>query len=188
MTDHGIEIQQLTEHLDLMPTLVEVAGLHPIPRCPADGGMSVATCTQGVSLRPLMEPLAPPTRSLRNASFSLWPHPGVGAPRCQGGNPHVDDKGTPCAAEHGTLQFPGSMGFALVLYTGQRYIEWVNMSYAQNGSWTPLWNELRAREYYLNSSNSRNMAANGAATPSQVKQMQQLAEQLHRGWQAALVD
>ena len=150
----------------------------------------MATCTQGVSLRPLMEPTAPSTRAVRNASLSLWPWPGVGAPRCHKGQPSVDGRGTPCAAEFGSLQFPGSMGFALVLVDGRRYIEWVNMSYdAPNGSWQPLWHELRAREFYLNSSNSHNLGGdNGAATPPQLEEMRQLSAQLHRGWDASLVE
>ena len=181
LTDGGREIYQLTEHLDLMPTLIEAAGLSAIPRCPADGGLTIATCTQGISLMPLLEPNAPPSIAVRNASLSLWPHPGVGAPKCVNGAPAVDAEGTPCAAEHGTLQFPGSMGFALVLVTGQRYIEWVNMSYP---SWTPKWDELRAREFYLNSSNDRNIGATGVATPAQEGEMEKLSAQLHRGWEA----
>ena len=170
-----------------MPTLIEAAGLRPIPRCPADGGLTVATCTQGISLMPLLEPNAPPSLALRNASLSLWPHPGVGSPRCRNGMPAVDAVGTPCAAEHGTLQFPGSIGFAMVLVTGQRYIEWVNMSYAPAGVWTPEWTQLRAREYYLHPNNSVNVAADGVATPKQLQEMRRLSAQLHRGWDAALI-
>jgi hypothetical protein len=195
VTDGGMEIRQLTEHLDLMPTLIEAAGLGVIARCPSDGGLTVETCTQGVSLMPLIR--GPPTTAsggtatpsldlaLRNASFSLWPHPGVGSPRCVNGKPNVDKRGTPCAAEHGTLQFPGSMGFAMVLVTGERYIEWVNMSYP---SWAPQWEQMRAREYYLNSSNDHNVAAPGAgATKAQEQEMDRLSAQLRRGWEAGLL-
>ena len=177
----------MTEHLDLMPTLIEAAGLGVIPRCPSDGGLTVETCTQGVSLMPLLrEPAGPAAPSLlRNASLSLWPHPGVGSPRCVNGKPNVDKRGTPCAAEHGTLQFPGSMGFAMVLVTGERYIEWVNMSYP---SWEPQWEQLRAREFYLNSSNDHNVAAPGAgATKAQEQEMDRLSAQLRRGWEAGLL-
>jgi arylsulfatase A-like enzyme len=40
VTDNGRKITALTEHLDLMPTLIELAGLPAIPSCPADGGES----------------------------------------------------------------------------------------------------------------------------------------------------
>jgi hypothetical protein len=72
----------------------------------------------------------------------------------------------------------------MVLVTGQRHIEWVNMSYP---SWTPEWEQLRAREYYLNSSNERNIGAPGAATPTHEMEMKELSAQLHRGWEAGLL-
>eukprot|EP01046_Picozoa_sp_COSAG06_P095809 COSAG06_NODE_41917_length_386_cov_1.083624_1_plen_85_part_01 len=77
VTDGGMEIRQLTEHLDLMPTLIEAAGLGVIARCPSDGGLTVETCTQGVSLMPLIRGpttgggTATPSLVLRNASLSL---------------------------------------------------------------------------------------------------------------------
>ena len=36
VTDRGLVTEQLTEYVDLFPTLAEAAGLPPLPLCPAD--------------------------------------------------------------------------------------------------------------------------------------------------------
>ena len=36
MTDKGIQAEQLTEFVDLFPTLAEAAGLPKVPLCPED--------------------------------------------------------------------------------------------------------------------------------------------------------
>lgn len=91
LTDGGREITALTEHLDLMPTLVDLANLPPMRSCPAADG-SMGLCTQGISLLPLLTGTA---ARVRNVSISLWSHPGVGAPRCVDGKPAVDAAGIP---------------------------------------------------------------------------------------------
>eukprot|EP01043_Picozoa_sp_COSAG02_P014430 COSAG02_NODE_595_length_19813_cov_12.215380_8_plen_79_part_00 len=74
------------------------------------------------------------------------------------------------------------MGFSLVLESGVRYMEWVNMSYP---AWTPLWSQRRAREYYLSSSNDENIGLEGVATPAQEEAMAVLSLQLQRHWDSA---
>ncbi|XP_041362832.1 iduronate 2-sulfatase-like [Gigantopelta aegis] len=54
LTDRGIVTEQLTEFVDLFPTLVDAAGLPPLPFCPIDSE-DIATCTEGLSLVPLMK-------------------------------------------------------------------------------------------------------------------------------------
>ena len=60
----------LVEHVDLMATLVDAAGLPPVPTCPADKPWGVARCTEGVSLVPLARA---PSTAWKNASFSQYP-------------------------------------------------------------------------------------------------------------------
>lgn len=52
-TDGGITVNQLTEFVDLFPTLVEAAGLSPLDLCPEDSS-KIALCTEGSSLMPLI--------------------------------------------------------------------------------------------------------------------------------------
>lgn len=175
-TDGGIVTNQLTEHLDLMPTLAEVALGIKVPKCPEGGGVDppVELCTEGLSLTPLMTPGSSGQEpELRDAAYSLWPHPGVGSPR-----------GAPAAPATGTLQFPGAIGFSMVLSDGSRYTEWVNMSYPNGtegkGPWVPQWNDQRAVEYYRDATNNDNAAINPDAETKAT--MDALAIRLHKAW------
>ena len=53
VTDEGILTEQLTEFVDLYPTLVDAAGLPPVKLCPKDS-RNIKVCTEGMSLMPLM--------------------------------------------------------------------------------------------------------------------------------------
>ena len=69
LTDHGVITEQLTEFVDLFPTLVEAAGLPHIPLCP-EKIAHVETCTEGVSFVPLMKD---PKRTWKKGAFSQYP-------------------------------------------------------------------------------------------------------------------
>ena len=69
-TDQGINVTELTEFVDLFPTLTEAAGLPGIPLCPRDNATLVRTCTEGASLLPLVEN---PSRKWKPAVFSQYP-------------------------------------------------------------------------------------------------------------------
>ncbi len=69
LTDNGVVTERLTEFVDLFPTLVEAAGLPPIPMCPEDSG-NVSVCTEGVSFLPLMKN---PSLLWKSAVFSQYP-------------------------------------------------------------------------------------------------------------------
>eukprot|EP01052_Picozoa_sp_SAG31_P009090 SAG31_NODE_470_length_15239_cov_19.376288_9_plen_77_part_00 len=75
----------------------------------------------------------------------------------------------------------------MVLKDGRRYTEWVNMTYEAGHAWTPLWDQMRAREYYLNASNSENVGEANTATSSQEDEMRQLSAQLHKGWESSFI-
>ena len=69
LTDSGITTEQLTEFVDLFPTLVEAAGLPQLPLCPEDSS-KVELCREGSSFIPLMRN---PNLAWKNASFSQHP-------------------------------------------------------------------------------------------------------------------
>ena len=52
VTDDGIVIEELTEFVDLFPTLVELAGFKAMDVCPKDSSQ-VRLCTEGMSMVPL---------------------------------------------------------------------------------------------------------------------------------------
>ena len=68
-TDSGIQSRQMTELVDLFPTLVDAAGLHPLRLCPHDS-KHVRTCREGSSMMPLIDH---PTRPWKEAAFSQYP-------------------------------------------------------------------------------------------------------------------
>ena len=70
VTDSGVVTEQLTEFVDLFPTLAEAAGLPRVPLCP-ENSANVATCTEGVSMVPLMS--GNMTTTWKPAVFSQYP-------------------------------------------------------------------------------------------------------------------
>ena len=66
LTDGGVTVTQLTEYVDLFPTLVEAAGLPPIPQCPRNS-KDIRTCHEGISMLPL---ISNPLRKWKKAAFS----------------------------------------------------------------------------------------------------------------------
>ena len=68
-TDRGIVSESLVEFVDIFPTIVEAAGLDPIPTCPKVSRY-VPVCTEGASFLPLIHY---PNRQLKDAAFSQMP-------------------------------------------------------------------------------------------------------------------
>ena len=66
----GLVSHQLTEHVDIMPSLAAAAGLVPPPRCPPDSS-DIALCTEGVNVLPL---LTTPTVPLRKVCLPFYGH------------------------------------------------------------------------------------------------------------------
>lgn len=69
MTDQGIVTEQLTEFVDLFPTLVEAAELGTMPLCP-EVSKDVKLCREGESLMPLVKD---PEGAWKSAAFSQYP-------------------------------------------------------------------------------------------------------------------
>jgi iduronate 2-sulfatase len=72
LTGKGIRSEQLTELVDLFPTLVEAAGLKKLPVCPKNSA-NVSLCSEGSSLIPLIRK---PLKPIKKASFSQYPRCG----------------------------------------------------------------------------------------------------------------
>jgi len=70
VTDAGVVTEQLTEYVDLFPTLVDAAGLPPLPVCPLDSS-SIEVCTEGSSLLPLITEVN--TTAWKQYAFSQYP-------------------------------------------------------------------------------------------------------------------
>lgn len=139
----GLRSSRLVEAVDLMPTLLDLAGVGTPPLCSSStsspngagrllqSGIDVATgyrpavlCREGVSLTPL---LADTDAALKTAAFSQYPAPGCGTHSCAGAD---------------TLQHPSHMGFTMVTSDDQRITEWVPMKYESefgNASFIPQW-------------------------------------------------
>ena len=170
----GIVTTSLTEHVDLLPTLAEAAGLGPLPTCtPATPASTM--CTEGVSLLPLA---ADPAAVVKKASFSQWPIPFAS-------------------------QTPPTMGYTMRTPT-VRYTEWVAMDYGKgpDGVFIPQWNTVCGRELYIyykggasaataGTPHTRSAAAavteqaNVADDPEHAEMVDALSKQLHAGWRLA---
>ncbi|KAK3082780.1 hypothetical protein FSP39_005166 [Pinctada imbricata] len=73
LTDNGVVTEQLTEYVDLFPTLVEAAELGlKLDLCPEDS-KNIQLCTEGESLIPLIKE---PTKPWKSAAFSQYPRDG----------------------------------------------------------------------------------------------------------------
>lgn len=72
LTDKGMSTRKLTEFVDLFPTLVEAAGLPPLPLCPPDS-RNITHCVEGSSLLPLIKDSS---TLWKDRVFSQYPRPG----------------------------------------------------------------------------------------------------------------
>ena len=113
LTDSGIRTNAFTEHIDLFPTLTELAMGYTLPRCPAGPAqLSTALCTMGKSLVPLMHGGAAPA----NSSYMQYPRDAQMMTRstCLDG---------PCVMGYSVVTRLGGAGLASA--TEYRYTEWV---------------------------------------------------------------
>ncbi|ELU17745.1 hypothetical protein CAPTEDRAFT_189721 [Capitella teleta] len=77
-TDKRVDSFRMTEMVDLFPTLVDAAGLPPLPQC-SQYSEETAVCTEGSSMMPLLQDSssADPIK-WKDRIFSQYPHPDVG--------------------------------------------------------------------------------------------------------------
>ena len=69
-TEKGIEMEKLTEMVDLYPTIVEAAGLPPLDLCPEGNTTKVNLCREGTSMMSLIDNATAPWKT---AAFSQYP-------------------------------------------------------------------------------------------------------------------
>ena len=73
LTDNGVVTEQLTEFVDLFPTLVDAAELPALTLCPRNSE-NIEVCTEGASFLPLM---SDPNANWKTAAFSQFPRRGT---------------------------------------------------------------------------------------------------------------
>jgi len=73
LTDGGIRSDALVEHVDIMATLLDAAGLDALPTCPEKQPWLTSHCTEGQSFLRLA---SEPTALWKNASYSQYPRGG----------------------------------------------------------------------------------------------------------------
>ena len=156
MTDGGIVTEQLTEFVDLFPTLVDAAGLPSLDLCPKDS-KNVKICREGTSLLPLINN---PDVPLKTAAFSQYPR-------------NIQPKGVDVPIK--------TMGYTMrtVQY---RYTEWAEFDYYP--AYKPHWDKLHGVELYDHNVDPEENY-NRALDQAYQSICKQLSTMLHNGWRNA---
>jgi len=190
VTDGGVQSSQVTETVDMFPTLVELAmGSSVLPAaCPANSS-HVKTCVEGVSLVPLIKN---PTAPVKEAALSVY-NRGWGGP-AEEEEEHI--RATQGLREDDTsVEFPFStcltggnrrgqgctMGYSLLTrYQGHeyRYNEWVHFP-GPSADFKPTWSESVGVELY---NHTADPAENYNLAPEIADQsvLQVLSKRLHQ--------
>lgn len=190
VTSGRVDSHSLVETVDLMPTVMEAAGLSAPPVCPASVHPQPDVCTEGVSFLPLA---TAPQRVLKTAAFSQYPVPGCGGPSC-GADP----------SKNATLVHPSHMGYTMRTAAGERFTEWAAMAYGADGAFQPQWGAVGLNPpvvpgAFCSAPGSRFELYNHTADPeekvnlalfptaSTLARMRELQKELHAGWRSAVV-
>lgn len=104
----GVLTQALAEHVDLMPTLAEAAGLPTVALCPETDPWLTPLCTEGSSFLPLLDVAGTGLAAWKNASYSQYP-------RDASGDSPI-------------------MGYSMTTATNVRFTAWVDFNYATNST------------------------------------------------------
>ena len=189
----GIVSYQLTETVDIFPSLVDFALGETLPTCP-EKSAHIATCTEGTSVRPL---IAAPEVSIKLAAFSVYPRgykkPSHALEEEEDEDEDEDEDGVGVPSPSSCLDKAGTgkgctMGYSMMTRidgTLLRYTEWVHFPGPSNG-WRPKWDQSLGTELYNHSCD----AAENANVFESVKGTH-LAKELHTrlkgGWPAAAI-
>ena len=155
-TDSGVVSEELTEYVDLFPTLVDAAGLPPMPLCPRNSSQ-VALCREGTSLMPLID-------AARGS-------PGGGGDGASGWKKRVFS------------QYPrggGIMGYSMRT-ARYRYTEWVKFDHK---TYTPDWSKSAGVELYdhdVDPEENHNVASKAGYKTL----VAGLSKMLHTGWRSS---
>ena len=147
------------ELVDIFATLADLAGIAVPPRCAtAEQSQTMAVCTEGASLRPLI------------------------MPQVAGGGGDVREKSA--AFGQWSLDQLGHMGYNLyaTLEDGSeiRYTEWAKYNHKSHG---PVWSKIKGRELYNRTADpeeSENIAEHAGLNST----LALLSQRLRAGWRA----
>ena len=145
------------ELVDIYATLADLAGIAVPPRCDTEEqSQTLAVCTEGASLKPLIMPQA------------------------VGGSSDVSEK----VAAFGQWSLGGHMGYNLysTLEDGSeiRYTEWTMYNQTSHG---PVWSQIAGRELYNHSADPEE-SENIAEWASLGSMVVRLSQRLRAGWRA----
>jgi len=159
-TQNGSVSNALVELVDLFPTLAELTGIGVPALCPDDSS-KIMLCSEGLSFVPVLKNLTLPWK---RAIFSQYPRPSD-TPQGNSDQP--------------TLSETKIMGYSMQTNQQFRYTEWVQFDpKTQKANWL----NVHARELYLD----QNEDKNEADSPEYFKLVEELSNQLRKGWRYAL--
>lgn len=163
LTDGGVKSAQLTETIDMFPTLVELAmGAEHIPgECPPDS-TKVQTCVEGKSLVSLINQ---PSKSVKDAALSVYSRGWNGAAEkyeelirstigLKEDDPATEFPFSSCLTGGPQKREGCTMGYSMLSYEDgheYRYNEWVHFP-GPSADFKPKWAQKVASELYNHSS------------------------------------
>ena len=175
LTDGGRESFALVEHVDIMATLLDAAGLNPVPLCPdprssaSDAPWEVAQCTEGISFLSLA--------AGDLADSSVWKSAAFTTSSALGTSYKV-------------------IGYSMVTNTKLKLVAWVDFDYVlaysttdtrySRRNWT-MNNDLAGLALYNHSADPYE-EVNLASLPRFSELAQELFAKLQAGWRAVIPD
>ena len=182
-TDKGIRSMAYTEHVDLFPTLAELAAGVTIPPCPSGPSqLTTALCTMGKSLAPIVHGTS---REVAVASFSQYPRYYV-PPNASSASVHAaqvaQDNGRLSAGKSVSACLNGNctMGYSVITFlhgTEYRYTEWCDFNTKHHRA--PDYERNVGTELYIVTAAGENK--NIAHVPSLAPVVAELSAMLRRG-------
>lgn len=170
LTDGGIVSEALVEHVDVMASLLDVAGLNPLPTCPRSQPWLTSECTEGHSFLSLAWS---PDATWKNASYSQFDRAGVR------NESHGLDPANIGQKAHDLLY----MGYSMTTNRKLRFTAWVDFDEASRRTSFSMDREYCGFELYNHSidpDENRNLAYQSGYKTL----VQELFMQLKLGWRA----
>ncbi|XP_023235188.1 iduronate 2-sulfatase-like isoform X2 [Centruroides sculpturatus] len=170
--EKSMESDELVELVDILPTVCDIMELETPRICPQNS-TSVKFCTEGISLKPLIENIIDQqkyinvkTISWKTAAFSQYPRPSQ-HPQKDSDQPDLNDIKV--------------MGYTIKTKE-YRYTEWIKFS---PQTFSQDWSVVYAKELYNHTADPQENN-NEANNPNYENIMKKLSEQLRNGWNSSL--
>jgi len=200
LTDGGLVSDALVEHVDLMPSLLDAAGLGTPPLCPEAEPWLTDFCSEGISFLPLA---SEPNKVWKNASYSQYPRQLASATPLMGYSMHVkvvSQQAAPTPSQPPVANLAAAAAAAATQEALQRdppatvtssnmlrFTAWVDFDAATNTTnFTMTKSSKCAFELYDHGSDpDENVNLAGAYTSdAMAAKVQGLFQQLRAGWRA----